>query len=385
MKYDMLPERAFQKLGRRMTLEGGGGGGGGPTTSTTNTSNLPSYLEPYVTRNVAAAESVAGTPYQAYQGQQIAGFNQNQTNTQANIMGMQTPGQYQPANQATLDTMNNSWNNPGTAQSFMNPYQQNVTDIAKSEAARQSDIQGTNDASKFASSGAFGGSRQGVVDAERERNLGIQQNQIQQQGSNQAYQQGQQQYNTQQQQQLAGANQLSNLGTQQQTGNLALLGAQAGVGGQQQALQQSQDTQGQTNFQNQVDYQKQQANWMAGIIHGTPVTASSNVQNYQAPPNTGAQLAGLGIAGLGAYGASQNQTPTTSDRAAKDHIVNIGMTKHHLNLYEFSYKDDIEKKRYRGVMADEVRVQMPTAVIHDATSGYDMVFYEMLGLEMVEV
>ena len=305
---DMLPEGAFQKVGRKMILCGGGSPSQGPTQMTTNTSNLPDYLQPYVTRNVAAAESVAGTPYQAYQGEQVAGFNQNQANTQANIMGMQTPGQFAPANQATLDVMNKSWTNPGTAASYMNPYQQNVTDIAKYEAARQSGIQGTQDASTFANAGAFGGSRQGVVDAERERNLGVLQNQIQQQGANQAYQTGMQQYNTEQQQLAGAANQLSNLGAQQQQSNLSLLGAQAGVGAQQQALQQAYDTQAQANFQNQVDYQKQQANWMAGIIHGTPVTANSNVQQFQAPPNTTAQLAGLGIAGLGAYQASQAPT-----------------------------------------------------------------------------
>jgi hypothetical protein len=308
MKYDMLPDRAFQKLGRRMTKEGGGSSG--PTSSTTNTSNLPPYLEPYVTRNVAAAEAIGGTPYQAYQGQQIAGFNQNQTNTQANIMGMQTPGQYDPANKGTLDVMNNSWTNAGTAQSFMNPYQQNVTDIAKAEASRQAAIQGTQSDAQFAHAGAFGGSRQGIVDAERERNLALQQEQIQMQGANNAYNTGMQQFNTQQQTNLGAANQLSNLGAQQQAGNLNLLNAQAGVGAQQQALQQAYDTQAQTNFQNQVDYQKQQANWMAGIIHGTPVTASSNVQNYQAPPNTAAQLTGLGIAGLGAYQATQTAPKT---------------------------------------------------------------------------
>lgn len=302
----LLPERAFKRVGGRVTREGGGGGGG-PTTSTTNTSNLPEYLRPYVEQNVAAAQSIAGTPYQAYQGQQVAGFNQNQVNTQANIMGMQTPGQYGAANQGTLDAMNSSWNNPGTAQSFMNPYQQNVTDIAKAEAARQSGIQGTQSDAQFAHAGAFGGSRQGIVDAERGRTLQQQQDVLQMQGANQAYNTGMQQYNAQQQQLLGASNQLSNMGGQQQAGNLALLNAQSGVGAQQQALQQQYDTQGQINFQNQNDYQKQQANWMSGIIHGTPVTANSNVQQFQAAPNTTAQLAGLGIAGIGAYQASQQQ------------------------------------------------------------------------------
>jgi len=303
----LLPESAFQKLGRHMTKEGGGSSG--PTSTTTNTSNLPPYLEPYVTRNVAASEAIAGTPYQAYGGQRIAGFNPNQAATQANIMGMRTPGQFAPATQGTLDVMNKSWTDPGMAQQFMNPYQQNVTDIAKREAQRQSDIQGVGEAAQFAKAGAFGGSRQGVVEAERQRNLAQQMQDIQAQGANQAYQQSMQQYNQQQQQLMGAAGQLGGLGTAQQQADLQRYATQAGVGAQQQALTQQQMEQAYQDFINQRDYQKQQANWMAGIIHGTPVTAQSNVLQYQQPPNTTAQLAGLGIAGLGAYQASQ--TPRT--------------------------------------------------------------------------
>ena len=287
---------------------GGGKSSSGPSTTTTNTSNLPAYLEPYVTRNVAAAESAAATPYQAYGGERNAGFNANQQAVQGATMGMNTPGQFGTANQATTDVLNNSWTNQGTAEAFMNPYQQNVTDIAKREAGRQSDIQGVNSDAQFAKAGAFGGSRQGVVDAERQRNLAQQQNDIQMQGSNQAYQQGMQQYNAQQAQTAGAAQQLAGLGTSQQQADLARLGAQAGVGAQQQAqTQQGLETNYQ-DFLNQRDYLKQQIGWEAGILHGTPATANSNVTGYTAPPSALGQAVGLGIAGLGAYNAATKGT-----------------------------------------------------------------------------
>jgi hypothetical protein len=292
-------------IGRSVCFGGKGGSPPpAPSSSTVTQTNLPAYLEPYVTRNVAAAEGVAGTPYQAYGGQRIADFNQGQQQVQANTMGMQTPGQFGVANQATTDVLNNSWTNPGTAQSFMNPYQQNVTDIEKREATRQSDIQGVGSDAQFAKAGAFGGSRQGVVDAERQRNLAQQQEDIQAKGSNQAYQQGMQQYNAQQGQTAGAAQQLAGLGTQQQTADLSRLGAQGAVAGQQQGLTQQGMEQQYQDFLNQRDYGKQQANWMAGIIHGTPYTAQSNDTGYTAPPNTMGQLAGLGIAGVGAYNAA---------------------------------------------------------------------------------
>jgi len=287
---------------------GSGGGGGGPTSTTVTNSSLPAYLQPYVEQNIAAAQGVANQPYQAYGGQRIAGFNANQAGTQANIMGMQTPGQFTPANAATADIMNSSWANPDTAAAFMNPYQQNVTDIAKREASRQAAMQGTADAAKFAKAGAFGGSRQGIVDAERERNLGQQMNDIQMQGANQAYQTGMQQYNIQNQTQLGAANQLANLGTAQQQADLARFGAQAGVGAEQQALTQQGLSQDYQDFLNQRDYGKQQAAWMSSILHGTPTPTDTSTQVYTPPPNVAGQLTGLGIAGVGAYNAANKST-----------------------------------------------------------------------------
>lgn len=305
MKYNHENKRSLRQVSRHICyVDSGGSKNPGPSTTTTNTSNLPAYLEPYVTRNVAAAESAAATPYQAYGGERNAGFNANQQAVQGATMGMNTPGQFGTANQATTDVLNNSWTNPGTAQAFMNPYQQNVTDIQKREATRQSDIQGVSSDAQFAKAGAFGGSRQGVVDAERQRNLAQQQNDIQAQGSNQAYQQGMQQYNAQQAQTAGAAQQLAGLGTSQQQADLTRLGAQAGVGAQQQAqTQQGLETNYQ-DFLNQRDYAKQQIGWEAGVLHGTPATANSNVTGYTAPPSGLGQAVGLGIAGLGAYNAA---------------------------------------------------------------------------------
>lgn len=292
------------RIGRNVCF-GGGGGQSQPSSTTTNTSNIPAYLEPYVTRNVASAEAVANQPYQEYGGQRIAGFNPNQQTVQSGIMGMQSPGQYGQATQATQGAMDRSWTDPGTAAQFMNPYQQNVTDIAKREAMRQYGIQGTARDAQFAKAGAFGGSRQGIADAEAQRNLMQQQNDIQMQGANQAYQQGMGQYNAQQGLQLQGAGQLAGIGGQEQQANLARYGAQAGVGQQQQAQTQQQQDLAYQDFLNQRDYGKTQAGWMAGLLHGTTAPISTTSQTSLPPPNVASQLTGLGIAGLGAYNSSQ--------------------------------------------------------------------------------
>ena len=75
------------RVGRNVCFLGGGSSPAPapqqlpPTSSTVTQTNLPAYLEPYVTRDVAAAEAAAGQPYQAYGGQRIAGFNPNQQQT----------------------------------------------------------------------------------------------------------------------------------------------------------------------------------------------------------------------------------------------------------------------------------------------------------------
>jgi hypothetical protein len=56
-------------------------------------------------------------------------------------------------------------------QQYMNPYMSGVVDPAVREAKRQSEIAGLTNAAKATQSGAFGGSRFGLMEAERQRNL----------------------------------------------------------------------------------------------------------------------------------------------------------------------------------------------------------------------
>jgi hypothetical protein len=74
---------------------------------------------------------------------------------------------------------------PGSVESYMNPYLQNVVDVQAREAARQAAIQRAADARKF--QGAFGGGRQALYNAENIRNLNTQIGDIQAKGSQAAY------------------------------------------------------------------------------------------------------------------------------------------------------------------------------------------------------
>jgi hypothetical protein len=116
---------------------------------------------------------------------------------------------------------------------------QNVVDIQKREAQRQSGIQGTQQQAQAVGAGAFGGSRDAIQRAERERNLNTQMGDIQAQGSQAAYQQAQQQFNAEQQARLAAqqANQQAGLTVGGQNLSAAQQTALANQGAQNQGGQ----------------------------------------------------------------------------------------------------------------------------------------------------
>ena len=186
-----------------------------PATATGTESNLSNWAGPYVTDLLGKAQGLTNaaleTP-QFYQGELTADSSalQNKAYEQAGNLGGQ------------------SFTNAGTAGTYMSPYMQNVVDIQKREAQRQSGIQGTQQQAQAAQAGAFGGGRDAIMRAERERNLGTQMNDIQAQGLQSAYQAAQNQYNTEQNKNLANINVMANLGgTQQQTEQAGLTAAQA--------------------------------------------------------------------------------------------------------------------------------------------------------------
>ena len=123
----------------------------------------------------------------------------------------------------------------GALGQYMSPYMQNVVDIQLREAKRADDIARQGRAAQAVRAGAFGGTREGVMESEAARNLAQLQSDIRGQGLQQAYQQGQQQFNVEQQARLAAqqANQQAGLTVGQQ--NLAArlgvqeLGTQAGL------------------------------------------------------------------------------------------------------------------------------------------------------------
>lgn len=340
--------------GQNFTLcLGGGGGGGGPNTTYSQTSNIPEYAQPYVEQMLGSAQKeIFNTdaegnptnikpfkPFSNDPNAYFAGFSPMQKQAQQQAQNMQvTPetgmatGMTAAAGMGALGTQYNPMGaysqqfGQQQADQYMNPYMQNVVNIQQQAAQRQADIARTGRNAQATQAGAFGGSRQAIMDAEANRALADQQGAIQAQGLNTAFGQAQQQFNADQATRMQA--QQANIGQQQFGANLGMQGLQTGLsaagqlgqlgqnvygqqmginqlqnqyGSQQQALEQSKINQQIQDFATGQQYPMLQLANMNALTRGLPMQATTT-QVYQAAPSMASQLAGLGTA---AYGLSQ--------------------------------------------------------------------------------
>jgi hypothetical protein len=391
----------IKKLGGgRIYGMGGGGSSGGPmqTTSTSYQTNIPEYAQPYVETMLGATQKqlFQGTPtegggfditgfqpYKAYGGtydaegnqtsydpsKGIAGFQPMQTRAQEGISNMQTPSQFGQAMDVTgagiggalgtagqgvglsglgYETANvgnryaQQATNPNAMQSYMSPYMQNVVDVQQREAQRQADIAGTQRNAQAVQAGAFGGSRQAIMDAEAARNLSLQKGDIQATGLQSAYKDAQQaqQYGANldlqgrqagmqgvgagigaQQagygQMISGAQNLAGLGQQQLASQQGIYNLQNTMGAQQQALEQQKINQAMQDYANAQQYPLMQLGTMSNMVRGLPMQAQ-NTQQYVAQPNTLTQAIGAAGTGASLYNAFN---PASAPAKAKGGII----------------------------------------------------------------
>jgi hypothetical protein len=272
-----------------------------PTSQTVTQTSIPEYAQPYVERMLGKAEAFSNAPYQAYGGERVAGFTpmqQQAFQSAANLQPSQQLGYgTQLAGLGGLGAMNAGQNymnmatNPYATQAFMSPYVENALAPQLAEARRQSDITGVQNASQAAMAGAFGGSRFGIQEAERQRNLGQNLANIYGTGLQNAYQQAQQaqQFGSTlglqgNQAAIQAAQTLGQLGQTQFGQQKDIINAQANAGAQQQALQQQVLQQRYQDFLNQKAYPQQQLSFMSDILRGVPLGQSTTAQ-YTAPPS----------------------------------------------------------------------------------------------------
>ena len=322
-----LGDGATYKRGGR-TIYGDGGGGGSSSTEQVVKQDLPDWAVPYAKQVLGKSSALGESPYQAYGGERTAQFTPLQQQAFQGA-GAMTPsaatGQgINIAGQAAGQALGTSYNPYQTGQfgaqagQYMDPYMQNVVDIQQREAQRQADIARTQSGANAVKSGAFGGSRQAIVDAEAARNLALQKGDIQARGLQDAYTRGLNQFNTENQLReqsrqygaglglqglqtaLTGAGQLGALGNQQFTQGMDISKLQNTYGTQQQQQVQNILSQQYEDFLAQKKFPYQQLEFQSNLLRGTP--SGSTQTMYTPNPSTAQQIGALG---MGAYGMSK--------------------------------------------------------------------------------
>ena len=350
--------------GPASTGTSGGGGnvlsGLVPSQQQQSQQSIAPYAQPYVGSMLGATmgqlfntdqsgniTSLRGyTPYSYNPADYYAAFTPLQQNVMNSAANMQQPGQYNAATNlsstAGLQALNAALaaqnygaqaagagqqyaqqaTNPYAIGAYMNPYMQNVVDVQSNEARRQAAISAQAQQAQAAQAGAFGGARDIIQRQQNDEALQRTLANIQATGSQNAYNQALQNMQFGASLGLQGlqgglqglsgaqtgfsnagqqATNLSNIGTAQNTTNLANLGFMNTVGQQQQQQQQNIINQAVQNYQTAQQYPYMQLGFMQNMMQGLPVQTTSQ-QTYAAPPNKLAQLAG---AGTGLYALGQ--------------------------------------------------------------------------------
>jgi len=198
------------------------------------------------------ANALSQMPYQTYGGPLTAGQSALQKQFFGGLGSIGFP-----------KTLGQSFTDQGIANKYMNPYMQQVLTPQLQAMQRQADTQRGVLGARAATSGAFGGSRSGLMGSQLNADLMRQQQQATGQAYGDAYTQGLGQFNTEQQQ----ARELANM-----------MGA---AGAAQRGIEQEGITADYNEFLQQRDYPMKMLQFQQSMLQGLPISAVS--QQYQQP------------------------------------------------------------------------------------------------------
>jgi hypothetical protein len=240
--------------------------------------------------------ALANLPYTPYEGPLSAGPSALQSQAFQGLGALQMPSnasmQYNPmsftgAAYAPPSAVQAAAGNPlvttpasgNMVQQYMTPYLQAALDPQYAAARRQSEIQQQALQSQYGKAGAYGGSRQGVAEAELQRGLLDRMSDITGRGYNEAFTQAQNQFNTEQNRQMQAAQQASRLG-------LDVLGAQRTGGTEQRNIEQSGIAADLAQFEFERDYPQRQVQFMQSLLQGLPLETQAYNYSSTSPLQT---------------------------------------------------------------------------------------------------
>lgn len=289
-------------------------------------------FKPYVNNMLDKAQTLTSAPTPQYTGEMAAGPSniQNQAwqglsnltlptslmtaGTNLQNIGTQAQGLNYTPNGITTNSFNSA-----AADQYMNPYIQKALDPQLAALTRQQQINQQGDMTKLAQAGAYGGSRQAILQGQNNYNLLAQQAGLIGSGYNQAYNNANTQFNADQARNLQGqqlnqaGNQFAatyglqglqaatqantaaaNAGAQQAQYGLANLTALGTAGNTQQTIKQAQDNAQYNEYLRQLKYPQDMLTLQKNMLSGMPMQTT----NTFTPKLSVSQQAAAGISGL---------------------------------------------------------------------------------------
>ena len=224
------------------------------------TDSLSSWAAPYVTGMLGKGEALSNQPYQAYGGPLTAGQSGLQTQAFQGLAGLTVPtaqmGGFNPT----------SFTSGTTSQDFMSPYINAALEPQIAEAQRQAEIQRVQNAGRLGKAGAFGGSRQAIMESEGQRNLLRNMADIYGTGMQTAYTQGMGQFNTEQDRAQQAQDMTNRFG-------LTALAAQQLGGGIERDIEQQGVAADYAQFKEERDNPYKQVQFQQSLLEDLPIGA----------------------------------------------------------------------------------------------------------------
>jgi hypothetical protein len=268
------------------------------------TESLSSWAAPYVTDMLGKGQALSNMPFTAYSGPLTAGQSGLQTQAFQGLANLTVPtsnmgaigagGSFTGAGYAAPTAAQAAAGGTGTytpasgdiLQQYMTPYLQGALQPQYDAARRQSEIQAQQLQSQFGKAGAYGGSRQGVAEAELQRGLLDRMAGITGTGYQQAYEQAQNQFNEEARRQMEAQELTNRYGfdvlREQQAGGAT----QRGIEGEGIAADYAQ-------FTEERDFPYKQVQYQQSLLEGLPIGQTS--RDYVDPSSSSEALGILGL------------------------------------------------------------------------------------------
>ena len=261
-------------------------------------------LQKYSTTALQQAEDVANLGYQGYGGERVAGFSPTELAGRERAaelaqLGLGMP-QVEQAADIAAQAAQFSYRDPALVQEYMNPFLQGALDPTLRAIREQQTqtLQGLG--SQAQAAGAFGGSRQGVVEAEALKGYGQQMGDVIGTGYAQAFDRATNLMGDEQARQLAGASALSQAANQLRSVGYADADVLRTLGAEERGLTQSgMEADYNEYLRSQAfPYQSLQAR-LSPLGFGAQVAGAA--PTYQQPSQFQSLLGNLGSIGSTAY------------------------------------------------------------------------------------